>query len=77
MMNRHCIAFAVYSNSRATMGIMLQSSGLEEPPSGQSYNLINKQTSSFDISCCSTYLMSFLLFQFSCAHAEGTMEFGS
>ena len=35
-MYRGCIAFAVYSNSQATMDIMLPSPGLEEPPSGQS-----------------------------------------
>ena len=39
-----CIAFAVYTNSQATMNIMLPSPGLEEPPSGQAHNILNKQT---------------------------------
>ena len=43
-MYRDCIAFAVYSNSQATMDIMLPSPGLEEPKSGQSHNLLNKRT---------------------------------
>ena len=42
-MYRYCIAFAVYSNPRATMDIMLPSPMLEEPFSGQSHNLLNKQ----------------------------------
>ena len=41
-MYRGCIAFAVCSNWRATMDIMLPSPGLEEPPSGQSHNLLKK-----------------------------------
>ena len=40
-MYRDCIAFAVYSNSQAIMDIMLPSPELEEPPSGQSHNLLN------------------------------------
>ena len=41
---KDCIAFAAYSNSQATMDIMLPSLRLEEPPSGQSHNVLNKQT---------------------------------
>ena len=42
-MYRDYIAFAVYSNSQATMDIMLPSPRLEEPSTGQSHNLLNKQ----------------------------------
>ena len=38
-MYRDCIALAVYSNSQATIYIMLPS-----PSSGQSHNLLNKPT---------------------------------
>ena len=39
-MYRDCIAFVVYSNSQATMNIMLPSPGLEELLSGQSHNIL-------------------------------------
>ena len=39
-MYRSFIAFAVYSNSQATMDIMLPIPGLDKPLSGQSHNLL-------------------------------------
>ena len=77
---RDYIIFAVYSNSLATMDIMLPSPGLEKPSSGLSHNLLNKYlkkippTFLFHISYYYvSYVCSFLLFHPCCSHARGIL----